>query len=204
MKKEHAHIWKIFILDMMVIEFGPVAVFFLAYYFAGFGAAALSLAIATGVALVLSKIVNKRVPWFAIFSGTVTMITAVVTYLYDSPTVLIVKDTLYYFLFAGILLVSTYYDKHVFRAFFGHVFALTETGWRILERRWGVFFVLAGTSNELVRMFLSVNEWVLYKQLIVILFAVFGFYQFRVSKLHRTEDADELGLRKLGSSKATQ
>ena len=184
---------------MLVIEFGPVGVFFIAYYLGGFAAAALSLAIATGVALLLSKLINKRVPWFAIFSGIITIATAIVTYLYDSPIVLIVKDSIYYFLFAGILLLSVDYQKHVFRAFFGHIFALTETGWGILERRWGVFFAIAGISNELVRVLLSLSEWVLYKQLIVVAFLVFGFYQLKVSIRHRTDEADEFGLRTLKS-----
>jgi len=195
--KKHAHIWKILVLDMLVIEFGPVGVFFVAYYLGGFAVSALSLAVATGIALLLSKLINKRIPWFAIFSGAITMATAIVTYLYDSPVVLIVKDSIYYFLFAGILLVSIYHNKHVFRAFFGHIFALTEEGWRVLEHRWGIFFALAGISNELVRVFLTVSEWVIYKQLIVIVFVAFGFYQLKVSKRYRTEEADELGLRTL-------
>jgi len=197
MQRDTKHIWKILILDMFVIEFGPVGVFFIAYYLAGFPVAALSLGCATFGALVLSRIVNKRVPWFAIFSGSITMLTSFITYLHDSPTVLIVKDSAYYFLFAAILGVSTFMNRHVFRAFFGHVFALTETGWRILEQRWALFFLLAGTANEIVRVSLSVGEWVIYKQVIVIMFTAFGLYQFRVSSRHRSEEADEYGLRLL-------
>jgi intracellular septation protein len=195
--KKHAHIWKILGFDMFVIEFGPVGVFFIAYYLSDFPIAALSLGIATFIALVLSKIINKRVPWFAIFSGSITMITSAVTYYFDAPVVLILKDTIYYFLFAGILAYSMWRGKYLFKAFFGHIFAITDNGWRTLQRRWLGFFLLAGSANELVRIFLTTAEWVLYKQVLVVVFLVFGLYQLRVSNQERTEEGDRWGIRKL-------
>lgn len=195
--KKHSHIWKILIFDMFIIEFGPVGVFFIAYYFSDFPTAALSLGIATLVALGLSKLVNKRVPWFAIFSGLVTFVVAMVTYFYTAPWVLVVKDSVYYSLFAVFLAVSMWRGRSVFRAFFGHIFALEAKGWHILQQRWLVFFVFAAVSNELVRIFLTIEQWVIYKQVVVILFLGFGLYQFRVSSRHRLPEADKLGLRRL-------
>ena len=125
------------------------------------------------------------------------MATSLATYLFDAPGILIVKDTIFYGLFALILGMSIVFGKHLFRAFFGHIFAIDEAGWRTLERRWLVFFMLAGISNELVRVYLTADQWVLYKQAIVAVFFVFGMYQFRVSMRHRTEAADRWGLRKL-------
>lgn len=194
--KKHSHIWKILIFDMFVIEFGPVGVFFIAYYFSDFLVAALALGVSTLVALFLSRLVNKRVPWFAIFSGTITILTALVTYLFSAPWVLIVKDSFYYILFALILGISLWKNHSVFKTFFGHIFAITKDGWFILERRWFMFFVLAGISNELVRISLSTSDWVLYKQLVVLAFLSFGLYQFRVSIKYRLAEADNLGLRK--------
>ena len=182
---------------MFVIEFGPVGVFFVAYYSFDFLMAALALGAATLVALVLSQFVNKRVPWFAIFSGSITILTALLTYLLTAPWILIIKDSVYYGLFALFLGISLWQKKSLFKTFFGHIFAITEEGWRILEGRWFVFFVFAATSNELVRMFLSADEWVLYKQAIVFVFLGFGLYQFRVSIKYRLPEADALGLRKL-------
>lgn len=182
---------------MFVIEFGPVAVFFATYYVTDFMTAALALGLSTLVALVLSKIVNRRLPWFALFSGTATILTALGTYLFTAPWVLIVADSVYYFLFAAILGVSAWRGWEVFKSFFGHVFAIAEEGWRSLERRWLLFFILAGVSNELVRIYLTTDEWVLYKQAIVFVFLFFGLYQFKVSRAHRLAEADAWGLRKL-------
>ena len=70
-------------------------------------------------------------------------------------------------------------------------------GWKILESRWFLFFLLAGVSNELVRVSLTVDQWVAYKQYIVVIFLLFGLYQFRVTRKHRLPEADKLGLRKL-------
>lgn len=195
--KKHRHIWKILIFDMFIIEFGPVGVFFIVFYISDFLSASLALGGTTFVMLILSQLVNKRVPWFAIFSGSITIVTALLTYLFTAPWILIVKDSLYYLLFALLLGVSLWQKRSLFKTFFGHVFAISEEGWRILERRWFGFFVLAAASNELVRMFLSADEWVLYKQAIVFVFLGFGLYQFRVSIRYRLPEADTFGLRQL-------
>jgi intracellular septation protein len=195
--KKHKHIWKILIFDMFVIEFGPVGVFFVAYYLADFLTAALSLGAATMFAMVLSWVVNRRLPWFAIFSGTITILTSLLTYFYVAPWMLIVKDTVYYFLFAFLLGLSLWKNLGLFQAFFGHIFAITNMGWQILERRWFIFFLLAGAANELVRLYLTVDQWVIYKQVIVIVFLTFGLYQFTISRHHRLPEADNLGLRKI-------
>ena len=197
--KKNAHILKMLGFDMFIIEFGPVGVFLLVNYLVNFITAALALAIATVVAMLLSKIVNKRVPWFAIFSGVVTIITAFVTYWYNAPWVLIFKDTVYYALFAIILTISLRSTQTIFEKFFGHVFALTKTGWKVLEQRWRIFLVLAAVMNEYVRIFLTVDEWIIYKQIILVVFFLFGMYQLRISSKYRTEEADKWGFRKFKS-----
>lgn len=195
MIKKHSHVWKILIFDMFIIEFGPVGVFFIAYYFYDFLTAALALGTSTFLALTASRIVNKRVPWFAIFSGVITMITAGVTFWYNLPWLLIFKDTVYYLFFAAILGVSLVIKKYIFKVFFGHVFVISYVGWRELEKRWLYFFVFAGVSNEVVRIFLTPDEWVIYKQVMVVIFLIFGLYQFRISSKHRMPGSDKLGLR---------
>lgn len=195
--KKHSHIWKILIFDMFVIEFGPVGIFFIAYYFSDFLTASLALGASTFTTLILSRIVNKRVPWFAIFSGSVTILSALVTYLLTAPWVLIITDSIFYLLFSLILGLSLWHNHSVFKTFFGHVFAITTEGWRVLEKRWFMFFVLACVSNEMVRVFLSPDDWVIYKQMVVVVFVVFGLYQFKVSIEHRLLEADRFGLRKL-------
>ncbi|MFT5036682.1 MAG: intracellular septation protein [Candidatus Azotimanducaceae bacterium] len=181
---------------MFVIEFGPIGVFFIVYHFSDFMWAALSLGVSTLIALILSQVINKRIPWFAIFSGSITIFTALLTFLFTAPWILIAQDSVYYFLFALLLGVSMWKNLGLFRSFFGHIFAIAFEGWNVLEQRWFVFFILAGLSNEFVRVFLSTDEWVTYKQVIVLLFLIFGLYQFRISSKYRLEEADRLGLRK--------
>ena len=194
--KKGFHIWKILLFDMFTIEFGPVAVFFVVYYFTDFIVAALSLAVATLVALIMSRVVNKRIPWFALFSGAATIITSFLTYYFTAPWILIFKDTVYYFLFAAIIVGAMWRGKHLLETFFGHIFAIKKEGWGILERRWLLFFVIAGLSNELVRIFLTPEEWVYYKLIVIVTFVFFGSYQFTVSMKYKLPEADRFGLRK--------
>jgi intracellular septation protein A len=130
------------------------------------------------------------------------MLTATGTYVYDSPTLLIVKDTVYYALFAILLVTGIYTGRRLFQTFFGHIFAITDRGWQLLEQRWLIFFFLAALSNELVRVFLTTDGWVIYKQVVVLVFLGFGLYQFKVSSTHRLPEADRLGLRKLSPALA--
>lgn len=194
--KRYGDIWKLFILDLFIIEFGPVGIFFIVYYITNFTNAVLALGISTIIALLASQLINKRVPWFAVFAGSATILTAGLTYWFNLPWILIFKDTVYYLFFASILALSLFLHKDIFKVFFGHVFSLTATGWRVLERRWLYFFIFAGLTNELVRHLLTVDQWVLYKQGIVILFILFGLYQLRVCSHYRAPNADKLGLRK--------
>jgi intracellular septation protein len=202
--KKHLHIVKIVGFDMFVIEFGPVGVFLLTFYLSDFITAALALGIATFITLILSQLVNKRVPWFALFSGSVTIVSSFVTYLYTAPGILIFKDTAYYALFATILIISLWRRRSLFQAFFGHIFAITDTGWRLLEVRWLAFFILAAISNEFVRMNLTVEQWVIYKQVMLALFFFYGTYQFRVTIRHRLPDADKWGLRRFRQFKQSK
>jgi intracellular septation protein len=197
MLKKNKHIIKLLIFDMFVIEFGPVGVFFITYYLTDFLTAALALSISTFLTMLVSRFVNKRVPWFAIFSGIITIISALVTYLYNAPWILIVHDTVYYLIFVMLLGFSMWKKSSIFKTFFGHVFAMSNAGWRILEMRWFFFFLFAAISNEAVRVFLTPDEWVFYKQIMLIIFLVFGMYQFRVSAKYRLESADKFGLRKI-------
>lgn len=190
------HIWKILFFDMGVIEFGPVGVFLIVFYLNDFSRAALSLGIATIVALALSLVVNRRIPWFALFSGLVTITTSLLTYLYDAPWVLIVKDTVYYYLFAGIIGFALWKQRSILELFFGHIFAISDRAWNILEKRWLVFFLTAGTANEIVRMMLTPEQWVIYKQGVIVVFVIFGMWQFGVSRKYRLSEADSWGLRK--------
>lgn len=186
---------KSLIVDMLVIEFGPVGVFFVVYYLMNFFQAALFLALSTLASLLLSFAVNKRLPWFALISGFATMTIALSTYIFASPTLLIVKDSLYYSLFALVLGVSIARKRYIFKTFFGHVFNMTDNGWKLLQKRWIVFFIAVVVGNEIARRALTPDEWVLYKQIIVLLFVSFGFYQLKLIRMHRSPEASLNGFR---------
>jgi intracellular septation protein len=194
--KRRSYLWKIALFDMGIIEFGPVGVFVAFFYLSDFLTAALSLGVATVVALALSLVVNKRIPWFALFSGLITITTSLVTYIYDAPWVLIVKDTVYYYAFAVLLGIGFWKKVHILEKFFGHIFAISDRAWMILERRWFVFFIIAGSLNEIVRMVLTVEQWVMYKQVVLAVFIVFGLLQFLVSRTYRLPEGDAWGFRK--------
>lgn len=180
---------------MLVIEFAPLAIFFLLYHTCSFGKAALGFALATLVTLLISKFVNQRIPWFIIITGGITAGSALLSYLLHLPNILIITDSIFYFAFAGLLASGVFHTRQVFATFFGHIFCISSTGWRILEHRFMILFLAAGIGNELVRSLGNVHDWIIFKQWLVGVFLVFGFYQLRVTSSYRTEEADRFGLR---------
>ena len=192
--KRHAYTLKVVLLDLMIIEFGPVGFFIAAYYLSNFSTAALTLAISTAGSLLVSLLINKRVPWFATSTGILTATMAYITYWYDEPHILILTDSFYYFSLTFTFAFSILFNRYILRSLFKHVFSLNDVGWRILEFRGFFLFAMAGVINELVRANLALDHWIIYKQLVIIGMLVFGAFQLRVTCLHRTEQANVLGL----------
>jgi intracellular septation protein A len=170
--------------------------FFIVFRYTDFFVAALALGISTFLTLILSKLINKRLPYFAIYSGLITISTSALTYFLKIPDILIIQDSIYYLLFFVVLLLSIIRKKYILKLFFEHIFLISDFGWRSLQIRWSVFFLVALVGNELSRNLLSPEAWVEYKKIAFLVFIVFGFYQFTLSSKTRLENANILGLRR--------
>lgn len=179
----------------MILEFGPVILFFAGFYISGsFPIAVLALGSGTILSMIASRIINKRRPLFALFSGGVTIVTSFFTYYLNNPDILIIKDSVMYIGAAIVLSAGIWSGKHFYRMFFHHIFALTDHGWLILERRWAIFFGTAGILNEYVRVMLTIDQWVLYKGYFTIFLVIFGFYQLRMMSQNRLPNSTKIGL----------
>lgn len=190
------YILKIIALDIGLIELSPVIVFFITFNFFGFFVAALSLSLTTVLTIILSVFINSRIPYFAIFSGLVTVTSAFLTFIFKSPDILIIEDSVFNLLFFLFLFYSTVRGKLVLKKFFGHIFLIKDKAWKILQIRWFVFFLLSFFANEYIRIFYEPETWVLFKKYYFIFFFIFGNYQFTLSAKERLPGSDRLGLNK--------
>jgi intracellular septation protein len=182
-------------------EFAPIICFFVAAQVASFYVATATLIISTLLALSAGWYFERRLPILPIISGLFVIVSGLITLYYRAPDALIFADSLYYLLMGITIGAGLLFKANLLKIIFATTFAMTDLGWNILARRWVAIFLLAGIANEVARFTLSPEEWVHFKFLKVITVAVFGIYQFTLSRRHRLpNEANAWGLRVAGTT----
>jgi intracellular septation protein len=158
----------------LVVDYGPLLVFFLAYrHFSpeegadsGVGAviavtkATVAFMIATVAALVVSKWRLGKVSPMLWLSTVLILGFGTLTVFLGDPFWIQVKPTAIYLLFAVLLLIGYVRRRPVLRTLLQSAFdGLTEEGWLKLSRNWGLFFLFLAALNEVMRQVLSFDGW---------------------------------------------
>jgi len=165
-------------LGKLVLELGPLGVFFFANTQGArlqewfpqlqvlgapiFVATALFMA-AIALALGVSFARDGKLPIMPLISGVVVLVFGGLTLWLKDETFIKMKPTLVNGLFAAILLGGLAFGKPLLGHVFGAAFSLTDAGWMILTRRWGVFFLCLAVLNEVVWRSVSTDTWVDFK-----------------------------------------
>lgn len=147
----------------LLIELGPLLVFFgvnAAYgIFAGTGA----FMAATVLSLSLAWWLYHKVPVMPLVSAVIVLAFGGLTLYLQDDTFIKLKPTIVYTMFAILLLAGLLARKPVLALLFGPVFNLTDEGWRKLTLRWAVFFIAMAVVNEYVWRNYSTDTWVSFK-----------------------------------------
>ena len=151
----------------LVIELGPLLVFFATNALAGIYAGTAAFMAATLVSLAVARIRHQKVPVMLLVTGVIVLVFGGLTLFLRDETFIKLKPTIVYSMFALLLAAGLMLRKPLLELLFGSAFALTEEGWRKLTFRWIVFFVAMAVGNELVWRNFSTDTWVSFK--------VFGF-----------------------------
>lgn len=178
----------------LLIELGPLLVFFIVNAQAGrfisepkhaifYGTGAFMLA--TAIALAASRKMLGRIPTMPLVTGVFVMIFGGLTLWLQDDHFIKLKPTIVNALFAAILFTGLANGKSLLKLVFGDVFRLTETGWRLLTIRWGLFFVCLAVLNEIVWRNFSTDTWVSFKVFgIMPLTMAFAIAQLGLLKRH--------------------
>ncbi|UCH75357.1 MAG: septation protein A [Rhodospirillales bacterium] len=145
------------------IEYGPLGVFLVTYYLAGIFPATAAIMVATIVALAVAWVTQRRVPKVPLVSGVLLMLFGGLTLWLQDETFIKMKPTIIYVMFAAVLLVGLVLRRPLLKPLLGHAWQMTETGWNVLTRRFGLFFLALAGLNELVWRTQSTDFWVNYK-----------------------------------------
>jgi intracellular septation protein len=147
----------------LVLDVGPLVLFFAAYAWFGIFAATATFMIAVVAALLAGFLRARRWPIMPMVSAFVVLVFGGLTLVLHDETFIKVKPTIIYALFGTVLAVGLAFDKPLLAVVFDSVFDLTNEGWRKLAARWAVFFFALAALNELIWRTQSTDFWVKFK-----------------------------------------
>jgi len=147
----------------LLVEVGPLAVFFIVNarvnIYWGTGA----FMVATLISLVASRLLFGRVPVMPLVSGACVLVFGGLTLWLQDDHFIKLKPTIVNALFAVALFGGLLAGHSLLKVVFGEVFNLTEEGWRKLTLRWAFFFTFLAVLNEIVWRTVSTDTWVSFK-----------------------------------------
>ena len=149
----------------LLLELGPLGVFFLAYargealardypFVARFGEpiffATAAFIVATLVALLVSFALTRKLPIMPLVTGIAVVIFGGLTLWLRNDDFIKIKPTIVDALFGGVLLGGLAFGKSLLGYVFDSVFRLTDEGWRKLTFRWALFFFALALLNVVI------------------------------------------------------
>ena len=145
------------------IEYGPLVIFFITYLLAGIFPATAAIVLSTIVALLLSYIMERRVPTMPLITAVIIVIFGGLTLWLQDETFIKMKPTILQFIFGALLLGGLYTNRIFLKLLIGSALPMDDIGWRILTQRLALFFFTMGALNEIVWRTQSTDFWVNFK-----------------------------------------
>ena len=149
-----------------ITDFGPLLIFFTIYYKSGnnLSVAIPPLIIATLIAVLISYVIERKIPYLPLVGGIIISIFGGLTLYFNNPIFLYMKPTIINIIFALVLFVGkTFLNKNFLKYFFQNAFQIDEIGWDKLNNRWLSFFIFLAFINELVWRTQAEVVWVNFK-----------------------------------------
>lgn len=148
-----------------LLEFIPLAVFFLVYKFVDIYAAVAALMAVMGLALIITKIRGKENTNMQWISFILVLVFGGATLFLHNELFLKWKPTILNWLFAIVFLGSQFFGPKtiVERMLAAGHFELPRNMWLRLNFSWVVFFLILGALNLLVAYQFSTDVWVNFK-----------------------------------------
>ena len=206
---------KIHPLLKLVLEVGPLAVFFLSFQFGErllenatfFGAvegiigrevlegpsgpimlATALFMVAIAISLGVSWALTRTLPRMAVVTGIVVAVFGGLTLWLQDATFIKMKPTIVNGIFALILGFGLLQGRSYLKYLMGETMPLTDEGWMIFTRRWAYFFIFLAIVNEVVWRTQTEEFWVRFKTFANMpMTFVFLAFQFPLLRRHSLE-----------------
>jgi intracellular septation protein len=147
----------------LLLEMGPLVLFFIANAKWGIFPATGVLMAGVVIALAASWLLTRRVAVMPVVTAVAVLIFGGLTFFFQDELFIKLKPTIVNSLFGTILLVALWFGKPLLPIVLDSVLQLTDRGWRILTLRWGLFFFALAAINEVVWRTQTTDFWVAFK-----------------------------------------
>jgi intracellular septation protein len=172
----------------LVLDIGPLVLFFAANAKFGIFAATGSFMVAVLIALAVAYALTRRIEVMPLVTAVIVLIFGSLTLVLHDETFIKLKPTIIYVLFGGTLAVGLAFGKSLLGIVFDAMFHLTDEGWRKLTWRWSLFFFALAIANEIVWRTQTTDFWVSFKLFgVVPLTFVFGALQMPLINKYSVE-----------------
>lgn len=160
----------------LVLELGPVAIFFLTYRayadetvniagtdYQGVVLATIVFIPAILISLGVSWVLTRDLPKMAVVTAVVVVIFGGLTVWLNDATFIKMKPTIVNLIFAGILGWGLIRGRSYLKYLMGEMLPMDDEGWMIFTRRWAYFFLFMAVLNEVIWRTQSESFWVSFK-----------------------------------------
>ena len=180
-------------ISKLLIDIGPLAVFFIFYTKGDLQSAILPLMIATIIAVIFSYIIEKKIPIMPTVGASIILIFGGLTIYFDNEIFFKMKPTIINILFAVALYVGQIIHKPILKNLLSGSLKLQDKGWSLLTKRWIGFFIALAILNEIIWRTQSTDLWVSFKVFGVLpITFIFTMTQFTlIKKYHITKNKIE-------------
>ena len=176
----------------LALEMGPLVLFF-------FANAKFGIFIATGVlmvgvvtALAASWLLTRHIPIMPLVTAVAVLVFGALTFIFQDEIFIKMKPTIVNTIFGSVLLIALAMGRPLLPVVLDSMMRLTETGWKILTLRWGLFFFVLAGINEVVWRTQTTDFWVSFKVFGTMpLTVVFALAQIPLMMKHELKDEDE-------------
>ena len=176
-------------ISKLIIDIGPLAVFFIFYTRTDLQSAILPFMVATVIAVLFSYTMEKKIPVMPTVGAIIILIFGGMTIYFNNEVFFKMKPTIINLLFAAILYGGIILKKPLLKYLLGAALKLQDDGWFILTKRWITFFVILAILNEIIWRTQSTDIWVNFKVFgILPLTFIFTISQFSVIKKYQIDD----------------
>ena len=170
-----------------LVDVGPLVVFFIFFKKTGnIIDAIIPLIIATTIAIIISYILEKRIPMMPTIGGIILIIFGGLSYYFENKIFFYMKPTIINILFAGTLMVGNYLNRPLLKYLMGSAINLSDKGWFELSKRWIIFFIFLAGLNEIIWRYFTEETWVNFKVFgIITLTFIFSLSLFPIIKKYQ-------------------